>query len=260
MPAPQHVVFAGIRVPYQLRRARRRSIGFSVRAGALVVTAPDWLPMARIETALQHRADWIVRKLAESREQLDRAEAARMRWRCGAALLVHGRLCAVRVVDPHAPPVATSPSAADATALHGNAGDHADGTATAALLRVALPSDAAPEHIRDAVHALLLVEARRRFTERLDHFAPQLGVRWTRLTLSNAATRWGSASVDGSIRLHWRLIQVEPDLLDYVVVHELAHLRVMDHSPRFWAVVHGVLPQHKELRRRLKTLLLPPWG
>ncbi|MEO8250765.1 MAG: M48 family metallopeptidase, partial [Burkholderiales bacterium] len=63
----------------------------------------------------------------------------------------------------------------------------------------------------------------------------------------------------GSIRLHWRLIQMEPALLDYVVVHELAHLKHMDHSPRFWALVAGVLPDYLGLRKQLKRVALPRW-
>ena len=59
------------------------------------------------------------------------------------------------------------------------------------------------------------------------------GVQWTSLRLSSAETRWGSAKADGSIRLNWRLLHYRPAVIDYVVAHELAHLRVMDHSPRF---------------------------
>ncbi len=68
-------------------------------------------------------------------------------------------------------------------------------------------------------------QAHRCFVERLDHFAPQLGVRWKRLSLSNAGTRWGSASADGSIRLNWRLVHFGLAVIYYWVAHELAHLR-----------------------------------
>ena len=85
-------------------------------------------------------------------------------------------------------------------------------------------------------------QARTYFIQRLDHFAPLLEVQWHKLSLSSAGTRWGSARVDGSIRLNWRLIQMPPDLVDYVVVHELAHLREPNHSPRFWRWVERVPP------------------
>ena len=77
-------------------------------------------------------------------------------------------------------------------------------------------------------------------------------MRWTRLRLSSANTRWGSARADGSIRLNWRLMHYRPAIIDYVVAHELSHLRVMDHSPRFWDTVATVVPDYAALRRSLR--------
>ena len=93
----------------------------------------------------------------------------------------------------------------------------------------------------------------------LNHFAAQLGVTWKTLHLSNANTRWGSAKSDGSIRLHWRLIQFSPDVIDYVLVHELSHLRELNHSHRFWAIVASVFPDYLDLEKKLKLAVLPPW-
>ena len=103
-------------------------------------------------------------------------------------------------------------------------------------------------------------QGRRLFTQRLDHFAPQLQVQWRKLALSNAATRWGSAHIDGSIRLNWRLLHFKQAVIDYVVVHELSHLRVMDHSPRFWDTVRAVVPDYAELRKQLKDENTPRWA
>jgi predicted metal-dependent hydrolase len=117
---------------------------------------------------------------------------------------------------------------------------------------VALPHDCGPERLRDTLQAWMMNQARSCFTERLNHFAPQLGVSWTRLSLSSAATRWGTAKADGSIRLNWHLMALPLELVDYVVVHELSHLREMNHSPAFWAVVASVLPDYVERRRALQ--------
>jgi len=70
--------------------------------------------------------------------------------------------------------------------------------------------------------------------------------------LSNARTRWGSCSSLSGIRLHWRLVHLPPELIDYVVAHEVAHLREMNHSPRFWAVVESVCPAWRTGRARLR--------
>jgi predicted metal-dependent hydrolase len=100
-------------------------------------------------------------------------------------------------------------------------------------------------------------QAKRVFAERLAHFAPQLGVQYKVLRLSSAGTRWGSASVDGTIRLNWRLIHLSLEMVDYVVVHELSHLRHMDHSPQFWDVVASVMPDHHLRRQALKRAAVP---
>ena len=240
-------MLVGTVVGYQLKRARRRTIGFSIRDDGLVVTAPGWVPEGQIESALHDKARWIVRKLGESQLRAERAARQRIVWQDGARVPYRGGLLTLR---------------------HDAADDGAAGTAVAAVLdphdgdvlRVALPAAASPECICDAVQTFLRAEAQRVFDARLQHFAPRVGVQWRRLALSDAATRWGSANSNGSIRLHWRLIQLAPALLDYVVVHELAHLKHMDHSPHFWALVRGVLPDCVALRRQLQAQALPPWG
>ena len=102
-------------------------------------------------------------------------------------------------------------------------------------------------------------QAKRIFTERLNHFAPRLQVQWQKLSLSSASTRWGTASADGSIRLNWRLVHFKMDVIDYVVAHELSHLRVMNHGPQFWETVGTVMPDYALRRRQLKDDALPRW-
>lgn len=94
--------------------------------------------------------------------------------------------------------------------------------------------------------AMKLFEARCRF------FAAAMGVRPGGLTLTGARSRWGSCSAKGNVRLNWRLVMAPPEVLDYVVVHELAHLKELNHSPRFWRAVEEALPQFRESRRWLK--------
>jgi predicted metal-dependent hydrolase len=103
-------------------------------------------------------------------------------------------------------------------------------------------------------------QAKRVFEERLNHYAPLLGVRWVKLALSSAGTRWGSAGSNGHIRLNWRLIHFRASVIDYVVVHELAHLRVMDHSPRFWSTVESVMPDYEARKGQLREEAIPAWN
>jgi predicted metal-dependent hydrolase len=71
--------------------------------------------------------------------------------------------------------------------------------------------------------------------------------------LSSAATRWGSCTADGKIRLNWRLVHFPMSLIDYVVAHELAHLKEMNHSPRFWDTVESIFPEFREAREQLRS-------
>ena len=135
--------------------------------------------------------------------------------------------------------------------------DAGDARDRAGVLRLGVGTPLEGDRLRDLVHGWLQEEARRVFAERVALYAPMLGVQVSRISLSSARTRWGSASASGAIRLHWRLIHFSQDVIDYVVVHELAHLREMNHSPRFWAVVGSVLPGFEEARQRLKHLSAP---
>ena len=98
-------------------------------------------------------------------------------------------------------------------------------------------------------------QARARISERVAWFARIMGVSYGRITIRAAKTRWGSCSAKGNLNFHWKLILMPEEVLDYVVVHELAHRKQMNHSPAFWAEVEKVLPDYRERRRWLKT-----WG
>ena len=100
-----------------------------------------------------------------------------------------------------------------------------------------------------ALEAQYRKEARRRITERAAYFAEKMGVDYGRIAIKAAKTRWGSCSAQGNLNFHWKLILMPPAILDYVVVHELAHRIEMNHSPRFWAQVERILPDYRERRR-----------
>jgi predicted metal-dependent hydrolase len=252
--ASREVLLGDAVVAYALQRARRRTIGFTVGADGLSVRAPGWVTLSAVDAALREKADWILRKLAEARDRQQRLEGGRIVWAHGAVLPYLGEPLTV-VLDP------SHGFAGRGGALVPSAPPSAgeEGIAVARSLHIGLPHSASAAQIRDAVQAWLMRDACRHFTARLDHFAPLLGVRWASLRLSSAQTRWGSAKADGSIRLNWRLLHYRPAIIDYVVAHELAHLRVMDHSPRFWDTVATVVPDYAVLRSRLRDEPAPLW-
>ena len=245
--ATRELVLGSARVAYEFKRGKRKTIGFLVGAEGLSVRAPRWVALRDVDAAVREKADWILRKLQETQQRHARVEATRIEWRDGAGFPFLGEPVVIQLDPKHG------------FASVGGTLDAGDGTEPR-ILRLAVAQNAAPSQIRDAAQAWLMRQARRLFIERLDHFAPLLGVRWQKLSLSNAATRWGSASADGSIRLNWRLIHFRMPVIDYVVAHELAHLRVMDHSHRFWETVGSVMPDYDLLRQQLKDEAVPRWS
>ncbi|GAB2455615.1 hypothetical protein GCM10027082_02720 [Comamonas humi] len=248
--ASRAILVGDVHIGYALQRVQRKTIGFVVDDAGLTVRAPRWVSQAGIEEAVRDKAPWIVRKLGDMQKRHAYRQQATIQWRHGGVLPFLGQSMELVL---------------DGELRHARAGamgrveEAKDGHPAVARLYLPLPRDASRSQIRDMAQAWFMRSARQHFLARLAHFEPRLGVRHTSMRLTNAATRWGSAKTDGSIRLNWRLMHYSPEIIDYVVAHELAHLRVMDHSPRFWNTVAEVVPDHRELRRQLKETPAPPW-
>lgn len=103
---------------------------------------------------------------------------------------------------------------------------------------------------------LLAEKACKELPPKVERYAKQIGVTYGRITIRNQKTRWGSCSSKGNLNFNWKLVLTEPELLDYVVVHELAHRIEMNHSADFWEIVEREMPDYKERRRRLKEFIL----
>ena len=204
-------------------------------------------PVSEVEALLHTKAAWVLDKLQRARERAGELAQARTVWADGAEFDFLGQRVRL-VLDP-----AHSFNQVGAALLPPEPGARNALT----TLRLGLAHNASEAQIRDAAQAWLMRQAKTLFTERLDHFAPLLGVRYEQLRLSSASTRWGSASASGTIRLNWRLIHLKLSMVDYVVVHELSHLRHMDHSPQFWDVVASILPDHQQRRQALKRAAVP---
>ena len=106
--------------------------------------------------------------------------------------------------------------------------------------------------LSEAERARYIKIARDIFTRKTEYYARLMGVTYGRISIREQKTRWGSCSAQGNLNFHWKLILMPPAILDYVVVHELAHRIEMNHSPRFWTQVERILPDYRERRRWLK--------
>lgn len=227
-------------LPYTLGRSRRRTIGFSVSTKGLRVTAPRWVSLSDIEGVLRTKSDWILRKWHEVQGREQRLAALRIDWQDGAELPYLGQALRLRL------------GAGRSARWDAGEGD------AAPSLWLPLPAEATELQWREAVQAWLQAQARVWFAPRLAYFAERAGVAVPKLRLSGAHTRWGSASSRGVVSLNWRLMHFEPAVIDYVIAHEVAHLREMNHSPRFWAVVASLMPGYETQREALRDALVPP--
>lgn len=217
---------------YVLKRSARRSIGFAIDSTGLMITAPRWVTLADIETAITEKQRWIFTKLIEWQTRVEQRALPKVDWKDGAQVPYLGHPVRVKLGSPQG-----------TLAFNADEGE----------LQVPLPLQADPQQIKDRVQGWLQGEAKRLFGERLAIYAEKLGVDYRAYALSSAATRWGSCSSDGKIRLNWRLIHFPLSIIDYVVAHELAHLREMNHSPRFWQTVESIFPEFREARQTLKS-------
>lgn len=222
-----------LNLDYRLIRSKRKTVGFLIDDDGLRVSAPRWITINEIESAIVSKQLWIFRKMNEQRERSVRRLQPAMIWRDGAVFPYLGADITLRVVDPGT-----------------ISGAYFDSTTRE--LHLSLPSAAGEQQLKDRVQGWLQSEAKRIFSERLTIYAEKLGVTYKSFTLSSASTQWGSCTADGEIRLNWRLMHFALPNIDYVVTHELSHLREMNHGPQFWATVQSVFPEFEQARKTLR--------
>lgn len=232
-PGHRRIRLDSLALDYRLLRSKRKTIGFLIDDDGLRVTAPRWVTVAEVESAIQSKQQWIFRKINEQRERSVRRLQPPMEWRDGAKLPYLGEDIILRVSDTGT-----------------TAGVRFDEASRE--LHVSLPASASEQQLKDRVQGWLQTEARRLFAERLEIYAEKLGVSFKSFALSSAATQWGSCTADGRIKLNWRLMHFALPNIDYVVAHELSHLREMNHGPNFWATVQSALPEFEQARKTLR--------
>ncbi len=233
--ATHRVVLGTTQVAYHLHRSARTTLGLRVDDHGLLVSAPWRASQRDIEHALQAKARWILAKLLQHHERqrqqadlhLDWGEGTRLPC-LGGHLVLHLDPARRHVGGPTLPAPFEDAHAATSPIEH--------------PLYLPLASHSPPQAVRQTTARWLQAQALTVFQQRCAHYAPRLGVQPTRLALTSARTRWGSATSQGVIRLHWHLLHFPLAVLDYVVVHELAHLREMNHGAAFWALVHALIP------------------
>lgn len=194
--------------------------------GSVVVRAPLWVPLREVDAFVAQRAAWI----EERRTQV--AQALPSVALHGAEVRLAGALYRVETYERPGPRLRI---------------EERDGT-----LRLGLPAGCAEADGWRALKLFLRRRAEITLPPVVERWAAVMDVDCRGVLIRDQRTRWGSCSSDGTIRLNWRVLLLEPELIDLVVVHELAHVTELNHSARFWARVEAFLPDCRATRRALR--------
>ncbi|MDQ6985337.1 MAG: SprT family zinc-dependent metalloprotease [Candidatus Dojkabacteria bacterium] len=106
---------------------------------------------------------------------------------------------------------------------------------------------------KDILYAWLRKQAKSEISKRTEVIASSYGFLYNRISVKDQKSRWGSCSSKKNLNFNWKLILVDKIEMDYVIVHELAHLRQMNHSSKFWDIVESIMPRYKEIKRNLRS-------
>ena len=211
---------------YTLTRSKRKTVAIYIRDGRVEVRAPLKMPKHDIDRFVASKEKWIAGKLVKSSEQAQRRENFTLAY--GDTVTYAGK---------------QYPITAKTGKRVGFDGDS-----------FYMPPDLSQEQIKYACVQIYRLLAKRDLTKKAMEFSKRMAVTPIAVKINAAKTRWGSCSGKKSINFSWRLIMADEDVIDYVVVHELAHITQLNHSAKFWAIVESILPDYKERQKRLKEM------
>jgi len=213
-------------ISYTLKRSNRKTVAIHILNGAVEVRAPLKMPKHDIDRFVKSKAGWIAKRLPLSKE---RAEL-RSNFR-----LTYGDFVTYRGM-PY--PITERPG--DLVGFDGEC--------------FFMPPNLTPEQVKRACIQIYRQLADHFLIKRAYLFAVIMSALPSDVRINSAKSRWGSCSGKNSVNFSWLLVMADDDLIDYVIVHELAHITELNHSADFWALVEKVIPEYRELRVRLRDL------
>lgn len=212
---------------YSLTRSRWKTIAIHITKGAAVeVRAPLKAPKAVIDRFVMSKQDWIRNHLSAMKQHA--ADQAAFALNYGDDIDLQGRKYPITAID------------GERAGFNGEC--------------FYLPPGLSPDGIKNAVIQMYRLLAKHLLTDRTAEYAKLTGLIPAAVKVNGAKTRWGSCSGKNSLNFSWRLVMADDDVIDYVVVHELAHIEEHNHSDKFWKLVAAVLPDHKTRQIKLKEL------
>jgi predicted metal-dependent hydrolase len=225
------VIAGNRRIEYTLIQSSRQNVLFQALPEAgLRVYAPKYLRLRDVDAMVRQRADQLLdmQRQTEARLEADRRAHP---VTDGSPILIEGKRCILR--------------------LH--RGSRRSGRLVGEEYHLTLPNPDSDPDVRAAIRSTLSTAALTRIRERLNYYAPRIGKVPGRIAIREQKSRWGSCSSKGNLNFNWKLIMAPPQALDYVVIHELCHLHEFNHSPRFWTLVAGQMPDYEVWKKWLKA-------
>lgn len=220
----------GRRLEYILIRSQRRDVLLqALPEGKTRVYAPSYMHLRDVDALVRSRMEELTQMHAALEHQLAE-NRLRHPVKSGSRICVEGR----------------------ALLLELSAGPRVELELDGEICRLLLPDPQNEEQVRAAIRQTLSRRALVRIRERLDCFAPRIGVEFGHVTVRDQRSRWGSCSAKGNLNFNWKLIMAPPQVLDYVVIHELCHRIEFNHSPRFWSLVERQMPEYEDWKKWLK--------
>lgn len=238
IPAGLHQVQYGTTtIDYELVYAKRKTLAIHVYPDcSVVVKAPKGVQLPQVETSILKRAGWILRQQRKF-EQYPVRHTLPRQYVSGEAYRYLGRQYRLKVIETEIEQVRLSRG----------------------FITVSVRNSADKMKIAHLLEKWFRSHAHRVFNERLAACFPRvesLGISYPELAIREMKSRWGSCSGNGKVTLNLKLIYVPKDLIDYVVIHELCHLKELNHSPAFYALLDRILPDWRERRDRLNHIEL----
>lgn len=219
-------------ISYQVVRSKRATADIVIeRDGSIVVRAPESIPDERIEDMVEAKRIWIYKNLAEWRD-LNATRVLR-EYRNGEGFLYLGRSYRLLLVADQPEPLLLK---------NGRF-----------CLRRDLVDEGAIEAAKAAFRDYYIARGSERLTQRLNYYAPKVGVTPQDMNVRELGNRWASCSPGGNLAFHWKCMMAPQTIIDYIVVHELCHFRYLDHTDAFWNEVDKVIPNYAERKEWLRV-------
>lgn len=213
-------------IDYTLIRSNRKTVAIYIRDGLVKVRAPQEMSLKDIERFVLSKDSWITKKLAQSTSAVRKREAFELDY--GSVVHYRGQQYPIVAQD------------SDKMGFDGSA--------------FFLPHGLSLDNIKTAVIEIYKLLAKRDLSEKVNRFASLMLVKPNALKINSAKTRWGSCSAKKRLNFSWMVMMADDECIDYLVVHELAHLIQLNHSTRFWDIVRRNCPDYLECQSRLKKL------